>query len=510
MTKVVWASAKAQAEKAAALATAGGAPEARPAPAASASPLAKRRRTGTGLGDSQDQSVIFPMFGPSQPSLTPLEEDPPVAARVQAHAALDYLLGQLGGYESVVAPDVLGSMRTMELAAMSYWREVSLDLSKAAASLNRFLDHQRRLYWRSPPWRGVNLGGWLLLEPGPSASIFEQCGPARCEWDLMVQMRKKLGAERSENALQVHRETFVTEDDFRDIRAFGLNAVRIPFGYWVVTGPVEGEVFVGPCMEYLDRALSWCKAHGLQALLDLHGAPGGESGEAPCGRERRDWRWEDWGLDGSLEALRVVARRYRGHPSVTGISVCNEPSETVPAEVLCQFYDRAVQAIRGAGMPPDEVAIVLPVYRTERLDEIWRIWNRKFDGFVEHPNVAFDLHLYHCFGPWWQRQGIGSHMRMTKRHRKILRRIPAVVGEWSLALGPRALDGDQYEEDQAMCAFAAAQLDAYSQASHGWFFWNWRDGPSQHPGWDVRRCIENRWLSRAQLVEAAAASRVRG
>jgi len=276
----------------------------------------------------------------------------------------------------------------------------------------------------------------------------------------------------------------------------------------VVAGPAHGEAFMGPCMEYLDRAVAWCKLHGLQVVLDLHGAPGGESGEKPCGRERKDWHWKHWQFDDSLAALRIIARRYRGHPAVTGISVCNEPSETVPAEVLCQFYDRAVQTIREAGMPPNEVTVVLPVYRTERIDEIWRIWNRKFDGFAQHPNVAFDLHLYHCFGAWWQRQGLGSHLRMTKRHRKILRRVPAVVGEWSLALGPHARGGgDPHAEDQALRAFAAGQLEAYSQASHGWFFWNWRDSPQQHPAWDVGKCIERQWLTKAQLSEVASSSK---
>jgi len=175
--------------------------------------------------------------------------------------------------------------------------------------------------------------------------------------------------------------------------------------------------------------------------------------------------------------------------------------------VLCNFYDSAVRTIREAGMPPDEVAIVLPVYRTERLDEIWRYWNRRLDGFARHANVAFDLHLYHCFGPWWQRQGLGSHLRMTKRHRKILRRVPAVVGEWSLALPPRArvLDDGQ-EEDQLMQVFAAHQLEAYSQASHGWFFWNWRDSPQQNAGWDVHRCMERRWLTKAQWAQPSCAA----
>ncbi|CAK9066131.1 3-beta-glucanase 1) (Exo-1 [Durusdinium trenchii] len=394
---------------------------------------------------------------------------------------------------------VLSRVRTLSLCAVAYWREVSQDLGKAAASLARFLEMQRRLYWRRPPWRGVNLGGWLLLEPGPSHELFQQFGArnSHCEWQLLHQMRNKLGPQRAAEVLEAHRSTFVTEEDFQQIKSYGFNAVRIPFGYWIVTGPSNGDLYVGPALDILDRALAWCKHLGLQVLLDLHGAPGGESGETPCGREMKDWRWERWRFEESLEAkgsaLKIIAERYKGHPAVSGIAVCNEPSEKVPADVLCQFYDQAIQAIRAAGMPPDEVSIVLPVYRTERLDEIWRLWNKVFDGFARHANVAFDLHLYHCFGAWWQRQGLKSHLRMTKRDRKILRRVPAVVGEWSLALPDRAMASSENDEE-AYRSFASAQLDAYGHASHGWFFWNWRDSPEHH-GWDAKMCLQRHWLS---------------
>jgi glucan 1,3-beta-glucosidase len=324
-------------------------------------------------------------------------------------------------------------------------------------------------------------------------------------------MRESLGPDGTRLALQAHRESFVTEDDFRRIKDLGLNAVRIPFGFWAITGPSTGDAFDGPFVEYLDRAVAWATTYGLQVLLDFHGSPGGESGEAPCGRKRQDWQWEEWRFEESLSILRTVALRYKGKPAVTGVSVCNEPSETIPAKVLCQYYDRAVTTIREAGMRPDEVAVTLPVFRTERLDEIWRIWNREFDGFARHANVAFDLHMYHCFGSWWQRQALPQHLRMTRRHRKILRRVPAVVGEWSLALPHRARGGgdggetpvvlDSAEEEQALRSFAAAQLDAYSQASHGWFFWNWRDSPLEHAGWDMIQCYQRKWLVVPTTVE---------
>lgn len=435
----------------------------------------------------------------------------------QARSTFAAALEHAGIAASAATGEVLGRLCSMACHARAFWEEVSYDLAKAATSQTAFLGHQRSLYWRHAPWRGVNLGGWLLLEPGPSGSLFDVHGPATCEWELMVAMRDKLGAKGAEAALKAHRETFVTEDDFKQIKAIGLNAVRIPFGYWAILGPMEGDVYVGPCWEYLERALAWCWKYGLQALLDMHGAPGGESNERPCGRARRDWSWQDWRMEDSVKALRLVAERFKGHPAVTGISVCNEPSETVPPEVLCKFYDTAVEEIRKAGMHPQDVSIVLPVYRTERLDVMWRLWNRKYDGFVRHANVAIDLHFYHCFGAWWQRLSLAQQLRMSRRHRKILRRVPAVVGEWSLALAPNALSdqGDkkesitefddrptqscEHKESQALRSFGTAQLEAYSFASHGWFFWNWCDSQSQ--AWDLRKCIERQWIVGAKLAQ---------
>jgi len=84
---------------------------------------------------------------------------------------------------------------------------------------------------------------------------------------------------------------------------------------------------------------------------------------------------------------------------------------------------------------------------------------------------------------------------MCRKHQKLLKRIPSVVGEWSLALGNEAAKG----EEAALQAFAKAQLDSYSSASHGWFFWNWKDSP-QCDAWDFSKCVKSGWVSSTQWV----------
>jgi len=340
---------------------------------------------------------------------------------------------------------------------------------------------------KADPWRGVNLGGWLLLEPGTAKALFSRHAQdgveALCEWDLMLALKQK-------NALGdiwKHRDTYITKRDFQRIRSYGLNAVRLPFGYWVVVGAATGEPFVGPALQYIDRALEWAEECGLQVVLDLHGCPGGESAEAPCGRRQRPlgcWDWQDWRFEETLRALEVVAKRYCNSKVVTGIEVCNEPSPAVPTPALCDFYNRAVSVVRSAGMRHDRVAVVLPLFQRPA-DEVLQEWNHV--SADRHQNVCFDLHYYHCFENEWNGKTMAQQLRSVQEHAQELRRFPAVVGEWSLALGLAAQQRCLLDEE-ARALFCRTQLAAYSEASHGWFFWNWTDAHGTE--WDWQRSYQ--------------------
>jgi len=334
------------------------------------------------------------------------------------------------------------------------------------------------------PWRGVNLGGWLLLEPGPSTGLFschlrKNGQEALCEYDLMEAMK----ARGTLSSLREHRDTHITKQDFIQIKKMGLNAVRLPLGYWIVLGPLRGEPYQGPALEYVDRALDWAEEVGLQVLLDLHGCPGGESHDAPCGRRVRPksrWNWKQWSMLDSLRALEVLAERYRDRSCVTGIEVCNEPSTKVPLENLVQYYDRAVSTVRGAGMTADRVAVVLPAFQRDLMQVA-----TAFDACSakRHRNYCYDLHHYHCFD-WWNSATFGQHLRVIEEHRKELGQFPACVGEWSLAMGAAAKNCRCLPSNETRSLFGRKQREAYDEASHGWFFWNWKDGNG--PDWDWR------------------------
>jgi glucan 1,3-beta-glucosidase len=292
-------------------------------------------------------------------------------------------------------------------------------------------------------------------------------------------LRKSKGKKYVSELIRRHRDQHITKGDFEAIRGYGLNAVRLPIGYWVLLGPSEGEPYEGPALEYVDRAVDWAEACGLQIVLDLHGCPGGESGEAPCGRRQRPdgtWKWKDWRFEQSLEAVEVLASRYHKRKCVTGIAVCNEPSNEVPNSQLCRYYEKAILRIRAAGMPASRVAVVCPLFQRDE-DSFIDYWV-KLTG-DRHRNVCFDVHCYHCFENFFNGLSFAQQLRYTEENAKMLHKYPMVVGEWSLALGVASWStcGDM-QEDDILKRFASTQLEAFKEASHGTFFWNWteRDG----------------------------------
>ena len=128
--------------------------------------------------------------------------------------------------------------------------------------------------------RGVNLGGWLVLEKWMTPSLFEGL-EATDETTWCVEL-----GEQAESTLKNHWDRFITRDDFAWLASRGINAVRIPLGHWIF-GPdypyhrtygANPYPFVVGGIAVLDRAFDWAEELGLHIVLDQHSAPGCQNG----------------------------------------------------------------------------------------------------------------------------------------------------------------------------------------------------------------------------------------
>lgn len=333
------------------------------------------------------------------------------------------------------------------------------------------------------PWRGANLGGWFLLEPGPASPFFDEAGvPNRGdEWSLC----EALGDRKGE-VVRGHRRQHFGRQTFADLRSHGLNAARLPFGYWVLTEVPASEPYVGPDLDALDLAVQWAGEEGIMLLLDLHGNPGGENADRPCGHEWPEWTPDKWRQKEALDCLAIVVSRYCNETSseynhVAGIQVCNEVSESISIDNLLDFYEEAIKTIRDINT---RIAVVLPIFSHFRVCSVVEAWAAR-GNFLRYYNIVFDLHYYHTFSPMWEWLSHAAHLDVAAAHGRELYDIPnAVVGEWSCARSK------PFKEDEIK-EFASIQVSAYGLASHGWFFWTWHDH-ADLPEWDMERGIFGR------------------
>lgn len=58
---------------------------------------------------------------------------------------------------------------------------------------------------------------------------------------------------------QDHWRTFIVEDDFKFISQNGINAVRIPVGWWIASDPTPPQPYVGGSLKALDNAFLWAQ-----------------------------------------------------------------------------------------------------------------------------------------------------------------------------------------------------------------------------------------------------------
>lgn len=184
----------------------------------------------------------------------------------------------------------------------------------------------------SDPVRGVNIGGWLVLEPYITPSLFETFRTNEYNDDGIpvdeYHYTQYLGQEVAASRLEAHWSSFYTETDFKDIAALGFNLVRIPIGYWAFQ-TLDNDPYVSGAQEsYLDKAIQWSANNGLKVWVDLHGAAGSQNGFDNSGLRDSYAFLDDSNLKVTSEVLNYILNKYSQDEyldTVIGIELINEP-----------------------------------------------------------------------------------------------------------------------------------------------------------------------------------------
>lgn len=207
------------------------------------------------------------------------------------------------------------------------------------------------------PIRGVNLGGWLSIEPFITPSMFNTYKSNQGIVDEYT-LCQLLGPSVAAKMLEKHYALFINEQTFRDVQDAGFDHVRIPFSYWAVT-TYPGDPYVPKISwRYLLRGIEYARKYGLRVNLDLHALPGSQNGWNHSGRQGAIG-WLN-GTDGALNAQRSLdlhtqlstffaQPRYQNVISIYGL--VNEPRmSALGMDDVVSWTTSAVQVVRKSGL----------------------------------------------------------------------------------------------------------------------------------------------------------------
>eukprot|EP01035_Chromulina_nebulosa_P020636 gene20636-26754_t len=313
--------------------------------------------------------------------------------------------------------------------------------------------------------RGTSLGGWLVLEPWITPSLFYQFlglyekwgdeSPNHIGLDSYT-FCTALGDIEANKQLRRHWTTWVTEQDFIELASSGIDTIRVPVGDWIFV-PYEPYVkcFDGALAE-IDRIILLAKKYELNILFDIHAMQGSQNGNDNSGKTSVHWNnpnsyekiisasWmgtfdpitmttsvNSSYMTHSLLVIDTIIELYKGHNNVVGIEAVNEPWYYTPIYELKEFYWNVYQLVQSKA--PHWISLFHDSFRLDL--DTWGTFLKNCDNF------AFDSHLYLA---WQDPKPLSNYLFTTCDHSSYLNQvekanIPVVIGEWSLATDNCAL-----------------------------------------------------------------------
>jgi len=227
--------------------------------------------------------------------------------------------------------------------------------------------------------RGTNLGNWLV----PEGYMFHLNGGPQSAREIEALITQLVGPEKAEAFWREYREQYVTEKDIQYIKSLGFNTIRVPIHYrFFATENSEG-------FKLLDRVVDWSGKAGLHVIIDLHAAPGGQTGTNIDDSWGYPWLFEDARAQTQMiELWKRIAHHYHGNPTVLGYDLLNEPIPHFPRlakynPALEPLYQRIVAAVREV----DQNHVV--ILSGAQWDSNFKVLGPPFDK-----NVMYTFHKY--------------------------------------------------------------------------------------------------------------------
>ncbi|KAI1636331.1 glycoside hydrolase family 5 protein [Biscogniauxia mediterranea] len=332
--------------------------------------------------------------------------------------------------------------------------------------------------------RGVNLGSQFIVEEWFARDEWASmgCKGFYDEWSCV----EALGQQAADAAFDKHWNTWITQDDISEMARYGLNTIRVPVGFWIKEDLVyESEHYPRGGLKYLDRLVGWAADAGLYVIMDLHGAPGSQTGKDEFTGHSVDVPgfFTPENYERACQFLEWMAERIHtnnAYRSVGMLEVMNEPikhraNATDSDDMVKNFYPAAWDRIRARESELHVAGKDLLHIQFMARGSNWG--SGRAETYLNDTTfIYYDEHSYLKFDTRVNRTKDGYIEGACTLYSG---ESNAVVGEFSLGVAHEVQSNDELgiRNNPGNAAwyrkYFAAQVGGYERGG-GWVFWSWK------------------------------------
>ena len=233
--------------------------------------------------------------------------------------------------------------------------------------------------------KGINLGNWLVPE-GYMFHFKHETSPR-----LIDKVFKELiGPSETRNFWKYFQDNYITKKDIEFIKECGFNSIRVPFNYKLFIVEDNPEIELQRGMDLLERVMKWSTKQKLYVILDMHCAPGGQTGDNIDDSYGYPFLMESEESQNETAAIwKRIAENFKDEKYLIGYDLLNEPIATYfDAEKLNPNLEPLYKKITNAIREVDKNHLIF-------------LGGAQWDGNFSVFGKPFDDKLVYSFHKYW-------------------------------------------------------------------------------------------------------------
>jgi endoglucanase len=315
--------------------------------------------------------------------------------------------------------------------------------------------------------RGVGLGNWLLPE-----GYMWQFKSTRADRPRRIEamISRLAGEEYAKSFWQRYRGQYIAEADIAEIARLGFNSVRVPINARWIWQEGTFDHYFPETLVLIDQMIAWCEAYGLYVILDLHGAPGGQTGANidDSADDFPELYRDSRSREATIALWTMLATRYRDSKIVLGYDLLNEPLAPGFRDQFLYELEALYREITAAIRTVDDHHIIIVE---------GAVWATDWTTFTER----YDDQLVLQFHKYWSPPDTNSIQSYLNKRQDL--DVPIWMGEGG--------------ENHPSWIWTCFQL--YEAHDIGWNFWPWKKMDTVNSPYSIRR--PQAWKAVTEYVE---------